>query len=162
MKITFESGTTIDLIKKLDEDLSRVSEIVRLGRMPEPKSGHRYREILLNMYRESGFVSAIIFIDFKDGTRKVYTFYGKALPQQGVDDLLSLPVYTEGYCLVKKGGKTVETIIYNPYTFKDSYELFKLISEFGERYRLTDYEVYLDKMIEYMNVDDLFQSDVGG
>jgi len=162
MYIEYRGGNVVDLIKKLDEDLNNVHEISRLGRIPEPKSGMRYREILLNTFRESGFVSATVFIDFKNGVRRVYTFLGKIIPRGDINNLFEMPIYTEGYYIDKKGNEVLKIVVYNPYTFTNSYELFKLISEFGERYRLTDYEVYIDKMIEYMKIEDLFGGDVGG
>jgi len=162
MKVEYVEGNVKDLIKKLDEDLKNINRITRLGRIPEPRPGIRYRELLLNTFRESGFVSATVFIDFKDGIRRVYTFFGKVIPFSGEEKLVNLPIYTEGYYLDKKNEKILNIVVYNPYTFPNSYELFKLISEFGERYRFTDYEVYIDKMIKYIKIEDLFSADVGG
>ncbi|HIE37347.1 TPA: hypothetical protein EYP83_04175 [Candidatus Geothermarchaeota archaeon] len=162
MEITYEKGNLIDLIEKLDNDLNNIHDISRLGRIPEPRPGMRYREILLGMFRESGFISATVFIDFKNGIRRVYTFMGKVIPRGDINNLFEMPIYTEGYYIDKKGDEIINMVIYNPYTFKNSYELFKMISEFGERYRLTDYEVYVDRMIEYLKIEDLLSGDVGG
>ena len=157
----YRPGNVVDLIKRLEEDLSNTQNISRLGRIPEPRAGRKYRELLLNMFLESGSVFAIIVVDYKDGTRRTYTFSGKVLPSQGGDTLLDLPVSAEGHVVEKRGGVT-RIEVYNPYVFPSAKELFKLISEFGEKYRAADYEVYIDKMMERINLDTLMDSDVGG
>ena len=162
MEIEYNEGNVVDLISKLDEDLRNSQNIARLSRIPEPRADKRYREILFNLFRESGFMFATIVIDFKDGLRRVYTFYGKALPRMDKENLFDMPIYAEGYYIDKRGEKISKMVIYNPYTFTNSITLFKMISEFGERYRLTDYEVYIDKMVEYISIEDLFSGEVGG
>ena len=162
MEVEYSEGNVIDLIKKLDNDLSNTHDILRLGRIPEPKSGRRYREILFNMFRESGFVIAQVYIDFKSGLRRVFVFTGKAVPTGKGNNFLEKPVYSEGYYVDKKGDEIIKISVYNSYVFQSAKELFKLISKFGDRYRLTDYEVYIDKMVEYINVDDIFSGEVGG
>jgi len=123
----YRPGNVVDLIRRLEEDLSNTQGISRLGRIPEPRSGRKYRELLLNMFLESGSVFAVIVVDYKDGTRRTYAFSGRVLPGQGSDNLLDLPVSAEGHVVEKRQG-SIRIEVYNPYVFPSARELFKLIS----------------------------------
>jgi len=154
MKVGYVDGSTLDLIGDLESDLEKVDKIKALARMPEPSKARRYREILFNIYRETGFIYAIVAIEFKDGVKKIYVFTGRSIVSRDVEDYIKTPVYTEGYLIIKENGLSSH-IIYNPYTFKDARILFKRISELGDKYRLSDYEVYMERIMEYIDFDTI-------
>lgn len=155
MEIEYAEGNTLDLINELENDLKKVDEIKAMARMPEPSRDRRYREVLFNIYRETGFLYAIVAVEFKNKVKKIYVFLGKSIIGKDIKDYLETPVYTEGYLVVKKDNELVRHIIYNSYIFKEASSLFKKISEIGDKYRISDYEVYMEKIIEYMDLDTI-------
>ena len=152
MEVEYVDGSTLDLISDLENDLEKVDKIKALARMPEPSKARRYREVLFNIYRETGFIYAIVAIEFKDGVKKIYVFAGRSIVSKDVKDYIETPVYTEGYLIIKKD-KASRHVLYNPYTFKDARKLFRRISELGDKYRLSDYEVYMERIMEYIDFD---------
>jgi len=152
LEVEYNSGNVLDLMNNLDNDLSNTDMIRALARLPEPSKARKYRDILFNIFRETGFIYAIIVIEFKDGIKKNYVFYGKSLIGKEAKDYIDAPIYTEGYLVVKSGDK-VRHIIYNPYTFPNAKELFKRIREMGDKFRLSDFEVYLERITEYIDLD---------
>jgi len=154
MKIRYISKNTIDLISEMESDLMNVERIKALARLPEPSRDRRYRDVLINIYKETGFIYALVVIEFKDGFKKIYVFTGKALLDSGLRDYIDASIYTEG-SLVIKSPEGIEHIVYSPYVFESARELFKKIGELGDKYRLSDYEVYLERIMEYIDFDTI-------
>jgi hypothetical protein len=152
MEVEYVDGSTLDLISDLEKDLEKVDKIKALARMPEPSKARRYREVLFNIYRETGFIYAIVAIEFKDDVKKIYVFSGRSIVSKDAKDYIETPVYTEGYLIIRESGSS-RHVIYNPYTFKDARVLFRRISELGDKYRLSDYEVYMERIMEYIDFD---------
>ncbi len=153
MKIIFEEGSVLDLIGHLEDDLLNIKDLKALARQPEPSRGRRYRDVLYSTYVRLGYVTASVILEFKDGLVKSYVFMGRVIPFPGRDNYLEMPVYTEGY-LVEKSKSSIIYRHYNPYVFKNGKALFKRVKELGDKFRLSDLEVYLERISEYLEYDE--------
>ena len=153
MKIIFEEGSVRDLIDHLENDLLNIKDLKALARLPEPSRGRRYRDVLYSTFIRLGYVTASVILEFKDGLVKSYVFIGRVIPFPGQDNYLEMPIYTEGY-LVEKSRGSITYRHYNPYVFKSGKALFKRIKELGDKFRLSDLEVYLERISEYLEYDE--------
>lgn len=152
MEVVYEEGSVKDLITELENDLEAIKDLKALARIPEPSRGRRYRDILYSTYIRLGFILASVVLEFKNGEVKSYVFMGKAIPAKDVNKYLDMPVYTEGYVIEKSREKIVHRI-YNPYVYKSGVELFNRVRELGDKFRLSDLEVYMERISEYLEYD---------
>ena len=154
MEVVYEEGSVKDLITELEKDLENIRDLKALARVPEPSRGRRYREILYSNFVRLGFVAASVVLEFKNGVVKSYVFIGKAIPSKDTNNYLNMPVHTEGY-LVEKSREKIIHKIYNPYIYRSGKDLFNRVKELGDRFRLSDLEVYMERIQEYLEYDSL-------
>jgi len=152
MKIVKEDKDVTEMIEELLNDLLNPAALRAISRMPEPKGGLRYRNILKRLFLSLGSFQAAVIIQFKDGLRKYYVFFAKALVSEKAADFIECPIEAWGYIVEKKNGQ----VIYREFkkaTMDDVDTLYRLISEVGDKFRWSDLEIYLKSISEY---DDLF------
>lgn len=152
MEIIYEEGSVKDLIIELEKDFEAIKDLKALARIPEPSRGRRYRDILHSTFIRLGFIVASVILEFKDGRVKSYVFLGKAIPTKDVNKYLDMPIYTEGY-VIEKSRKRIVHRVYNSYVYKNGAELFNRVRELGDRFRLSDLEVYMERIQEYLEYD---------
>lgn len=150
MEIVYEEASVKDLIERLEEDLKSTGELRALARLPEPSRGRRYREVLYHTFARLGTVMASVILEYKDGRVKDYVFLAKAIPTQAHERFIEMPVYAEGYLIEKSKDKVVQRI-FSPLIFKSGRELFEKVKDIGDRYRVSDYEVHMEYVKEYLD-----------
>ena len=152
MEVVYEEGSVKDLIVELENDLDDIKDLKALARIPEPSRGRRYRDILYSTFIHLGFILASVILEFKNGKVKSYVFMGKAIPTKDVNKYLDMPVYTEGYMIEKSREKIIHRV-YNPYVYRSGVELFNRVRELGDKFRLSDLEVYMERISDYLEYD---------
>jgi len=153
LEIIHEEKDIMGMVGELTNDLSDPEQLRAISRVPEPKAGLRYREILRKLYISLGSFQASVIIEFKDGLRKHYVFIVKAIPDESKESIAECRVYAEGYILEKKPNRGVTYRIFKSATLSSVDELYKIISEVGDKFRWSDIKIYLKKIMEY---DDYF------
>ena len=154
MEVVYEGKDINDMIRLLEKDLEKHEHIKSLSRIPEPSRGRRYREVLLQTFNLLGSLNASVVIEFRDGLIRRYVFIGKIVPKESSESFLDMPFYAEGYIFESIGEKKVYRI-FNPYIYPKAKDVFKIIKDIGDKFRLSDLEVHLEKITESLDFDFL-------
>lgn len=154
MEVVYEGKDINYMIKLLEKDLERHEQIKSLSRIPEPSRGRRYREVLLQTFNLLGSLSASVVIEFRDGLIRRYVFIGRVIPTESKNSFLSMPFYAEGYVFESIGDKQAYRI-FNPFIYPQAKDVFKIIKSIGDKFRLSDLEVHLEKIAESLEFDFL-------
>lgn len=152
MKIIKENRSVIEMIDELLNDLLNPGDLRAISRMPEPKGGFRYRNILKRLFLSLGSFQAIVVIQFKNGLKKYYVFFVKAIVSEDAKDFIDCPVEAWGY-IVERKDSNITYREFDKDTLTDVEKLYQLISEVGDKFRWSDLEIYLKSISEY---NDLF------
>ncbi|MFP3293409.1 MAG: hypothetical protein RXP77_03750 [Nitrososphaeria archaeon] len=136
------------LLQELSRDL-RSSGLSRVARIPAPRVGERYSDVLASLYRTSGNALATIWLEMDDGTRKVYSFYMRVDLEagSGVGNLLDAPASVSGHLIEIRGGDAVLRE-YSPLEFRSASEMFPRIEEMAELYRLSEDRILSERALE--------------
>ena len=124
------------LLQELSRDL-RSEGLSRVARIPAPRVGERYRDVLASLYRSSGNALATVWLEAADGSRRVYSFYVKADLEGPARSLLEAPAVVSGHLIEIRGGEA-EFREYSPLRFPVASEMFVRIEEMAELYRLSE------------------------
>ncbi len=154
MEVVYESGSINDMIKLLEKDLERHEEIKSLSRVPEPSRGRRYRQVLLQTFSSIGSLIASVVIEFKNGLIRRYVFLGKVMPKGNSTSFIDMPFYAEGYIYETIGGDA-KFRIFSPVIYPTAKEVFLIVKSIGDKFRLSDLEVHLEKITETLDYDFL-------
>ena len=84
------SGESADRLLQELKDTLRRQDIVGLARLPEPRPGIKYRDILRKVFSIAGSVQAIVFVELEAGEESVR---GKLLKYR--DGLVQVTYYSE-------------------------------------------------------------------
>lgn len=144
-----EDMDVLNMLDMLMEDLSDPASLRAISRVPEPRGGMRYREVLKRLYLSLGLFHASVIIEFKDGRRRYYTFIAKAVPNEKANDFTECEVEATGFIIERYGDDQVTYRVFRKSSLSDIKELYKLISDVGDKYRWSDIEIYLKKIMEY-------------
>lgn len=159
MEVVYEEGNVIKMVELLVRDLSNVSSLKAISRLPEPGGGKRYRDMLYSIFKSFGYVYASIRVEFRDGLIRNYVFLGRAIPREGRDDFMDMPVRTEGYIIeVLRDRRTYR--YFNEFVFSNGREMFRKIKEVGDKFRISDMAIYMEWISTMIDLD--LESDIGG
>ncbi len=134
------------LLQELSRDL-RSSGLLRAARVPAPRAGERYRDLLAALYRSSGSALATVWVEMEDGTRRVYSFYMKADPEAPVGTLLEAPSIVSGH-VIEIRGEDAELREYGSLRFPLASKMFAQIEEMADLYRLSEDRVARERSLE--------------
>lgn len=154
MEVVYEGKDINYMIRLLEEDLEKHEYIKSLSRIPEPSRGRRYRQVLLQTFSLLGSLNASVVIEFKDGLIRRYVFIGKVIPRESSDSFIDMPFYADGYIFETWGENQVYRI-FNPYIYPKARDVFKIIRDIGDKFRLSDLEVHMEKITESLDFDFL-------
>jgi|Deesub1362B_J571_1020462.scaffolds.fasta_scaffold00004_458 hypothetical protein len=149
MKIVKEEKNVLNMVEMLMEDLSDPASLRAISRVPEPKGGMRYREVLQRLYLSLGIFHASVVIEFRDGKRKYYTFLARAIPDEAAKDFTECEVEAIGYIVEREKDGDIVYRIFEKSKLNNVKKLYSLISKVGDKYRWSDIEIYLKKIMEY-------------
>lgn len=153
IRIIEEKDDIIRMINELTSDLSNTENLRAISRIPEPRGGLRYREILKRLYISLGSFQASVVIEFKNGLRRHYVFLVRAIPEEGKVSFADCQIEANGYVVDKTPENEVLYRIFKTTRISGINELYKMISEVGDKFRWSDIEIYLKRVMEY---DDYF------
>ncbi len=109
------SGESADRLLQELKDTLRRQDIVGLARLPEPRPGIKYRDILRKVFSIAGSVQAIVFVELEDGEKRVYVFdleadikAGRPIMQSNVSVRGKLLKYRDGLVQVTYYSEAVE------------------------------------------------------
>ncbi len=147
MIVPVEAESDVEgLLEKLSSDL-QCGRLTKLARLPQPKIGVRYRDLLRNLYRSSGTAQATIWLEMEDGAKRIYIFLIKADVKGPVSSLLEAPAMVSGYMLDLKGDN-IEYVKYSPRGYPSAAELFQRIENMASLYRLSEDRLLKEKALE--------------
>ncbi len=152
MQVVYEGKDINDMIRLLEKDLERHESIKSLSRIPEPSRGRRYREVLLQTFVSLGSLNASVVIEFRDGLIRRYVFLGKAIPTSSGESFLDMPFYAEGYIYESKRDAKVYRV-FSPVIYPQAKDVFRIIKSIGDKFRVSDLEVHLEKITESLDFD---------
>jgi hypothetical protein len=134
------------LLQELSRDL-RSSGLSRIARVPAPRVGERYRDLLASLYKSSGNALATIWLEMEDGTRRIYSFYIRVDIDSPVRNLLEAPAVVNGHLIEIRGGDA-EFRDYATLRFPVASEMFVQIEEMAELYRLSEDRISRERALE--------------
>ena len=147
MIITREVDEDVErLLERLSEDLQS-EELVSLARIPQPRVGTRYRDLLKQLYKNAGVAQATVWVEKLGGVKRVYTFVIRANPEKPVRSFLEAPAVVNGYMIEISDGEA-EYLVYRPREYPSAAELFGKIEEFASLYRLSEDRILREKVLE--------------
>jgi len=134
------------LLQELSRDL-RSGGLARVARIPSPRVGERYRDLLASLYRSSGNALATIWLETEDGARRIYSFYIRVDIGSQVGNLLDAPAVVSGH-LIRIDGDNADFVEYEPRRFPVASEMFAQIEEMAELYRLSEDRIARERALE--------------
>jgi len=134
------------LLQELSRDL-RSNGLSYVARIPIPRVGERYRDLLMSIYKSSGNALATLWLEMDDGTRRIYSLYIHADIESCVDSLLEAPARVSGHLIeIKDGGASFKE--YAPLKLPIASEIFPRIEEMAKLYRLSEDRILNEKTLE--------------
>ncbi len=148
MQIIRSEKSAEELLKDLRETLKR-EDVVGLARLPEPRPGTRYRDIIRKVFSLAGSVQAIVFVELEEGEKRVYVFDLEAQISSGVP-ILKSNVTVRGKLLKYKDGLSQVTI------YKESAEgtaekVFEEVNEVADLYEAA-YEQAFSRKVSSIDI----------
>ena len=142
-----ETGKTVnDLLNMLLGDLDR-DDLIGLARLPRPKAHERYRDILKRIYGRAGVCTAIVWLEFEDGLRRMYVFNIKAKVTEDARSYYDAGVLVEGW-LIERRNNEMTHYIYAPIEFRSSGEVLPMFDSVGDKYRGAEVRATIHRAIE--------------
>ncbi|MGC8969534.1 MAG: hypothetical protein ACP5LG_02950 [Conexivisphaera sp.] len=136
-----------ELLQELSRDL-RSGGLSRIARIPAPRVGERYRDLLASLYRSSGNALSTVWLELEDGTRRIYSFYMRAEVESEARSLLDAPAVVTGHVIEVGKDGSAELREYAPLRFPRASEMFPRIEEMAELYRLSEDRIVRERALE--------------
>lgn len=131
MQVVQSDKSTDALLQEL-KDVLRSDKVIGLARLPEPRPGIRYRDIIKKVFSLAGSVEAIVFIEMDDGEKRVYVFDLEAVIKAG-KQLMDSNVKVRGKYLKYKDGLT-QVVYYKETSEGKAEEVFQKVNEMADLY----------------------------
>lgn len=131
MQVVQSDKSTDALLQEL-KDVLRSDKVIGLARLPEPRPGIRYRDIIKKVFSLAGSVEAIVFIEMDDGEKRVYVFDLEAVIKAG-KQLMDSNVKVKGKYLKYKDGLT-QVVYYKETSEGKAEEVFQKVNEMADLY----------------------------
>ncbi len=131
MQVVISDKSTDTLLQELKEAL-RSEKVIGLARLPEPRPGIRYRDIIKKVFSLAGSVEAIVFIEMEDGEKRVYVFDLEAVIKAGTT-LMNSSVKVRGKYLKYKDGLS-QVVYYKETSEGKAGEVFEKVNEMADLY----------------------------
>ncbi len=131
MQVVVSDKSTDVLLQEL-KDALKSEKVIGLARLPEPRPGIRYRDIIKKVFSLAGSVEAIVFIEMEDGEKRVYVFDLEAIIKPGTA-LMNSNVKVKGKYLKYKDGLS-QVVYYKETSEGKAGEVFEKVNEMADLY----------------------------
>ncbi|MGC8600215.1 MAG: hypothetical protein ACP5LX_04045 [Nitrososphaeria archaeon] len=148
MQVVISDKSTNTLLQELKEAL-RSEKVIGLARLPEPRPGIRYRDIIKKVFSLAGSVEAIVFIEMEDGEKKVYVFDLEAVIKAGTT-LMNSSVKVRGKYLKYKDGLS-QVVYYKETSEGKAGEVFEKVNEMADLYEAA-YEQAFSRKVSAIDI----------
>ncbi|MDP8023756.1 MAG: hypothetical protein ACP5FU_04460 [Nitrososphaeria archaeon] len=148
MQVVISDKSTDTLLQELKEAL-RSEKVIGLARLPEPRPGIRYRDIIKKVFSLAGSVEAIVFIEMEDGEKRVYVFDLEAVIKAGTT-LMNSSVKVRGKYLKYKDGLS-QVVYYKETSEGKAGEVFEKVNEMADLYEAA-YEQAFSRKVSAIDI----------
>ncbi|MGC9145222.1 MAG: hypothetical protein ACP5GS_03800 [Nitrososphaeria archaeon] len=148
MQVVISDKSTNTLLQELKEAL-RSEKVIGLARLPEPRPGIRYRDIIKKVFSLAGSVEAIVFIEMEDGEKRVYVFDLEAVIKAGTT-LMNSSVKVRGKYLKYKDGLS-QVVYYKETSEGKAGEVFEKVNEMADLYEAA-YEQAFSRKVSAIDI----------
>lgn len=138
------------LLKGLQDEL-KDKRVVGLARLPEPRVGIKYRDIVYRIYTLTGIVHPVVLVELENGEKKVYSFIVESELKNGGDFLRS-PVLVSGRLIVYRNSGA-EVTVYRRYRYRSAEEGFAEVNALADLYE-SAYDAAFERKI--FSIDPYF------
>jgi hypothetical protein len=148
MQVIVSDKSTDFLLQEL-KDVLKSEKVNGLARLPEPRPGIRYRDVIKKIFSLAGSVQAIVFIEMEDGEKRVYVFDLEAVIKPGTP-LTESKVKVKGKYFKYKDGLS-QVVYYKESSEGKAEDVFRMIDEMADLYEAA-YEQAFSRKVSAIDI----------